>query len=91
MTEKELVRILKAFGNEKRIKILKALAKNEGLSVGELASEIRLSFKATSKHVARFSTLGILEGEGKGRSVVYSLSPSLTGKVKTLLKHILEA
>ena len=45
-------KILKAAANRRRLKILSYLKNHRKSSVGELAEEIKLSFKSTSRHLA---------------------------------------
>lgn len=89
MTEKEWTKILKALANEKRLRIVKSLSKGKGLPVFAIANQIRLSYKSTSRHLNRLAQLGILDTEGKGTSVEYSVNPSLSPKIRRLLKEIL--
>ena len=49
MDEKNLMKIFKAIGNEKRFLILKCLHKNKELSVGDLAEIVDLPFRSVSK------------------------------------------
>ena len=51
MNEKETEKILKALANKRRTTIVKLLMKRKRASVGSLASGIKLSFNATSKHL----------------------------------------
>ena len=49
--EKELEWILKALANRRRLGILRVLKQNREATVGDIAAEIRLSFRSTSKHL----------------------------------------
>ncbi len=51
-TERELEKQLKALANRRRLAILKYLKSKREASVGDIAEEINLSFKSTSKHLA---------------------------------------
>ncbi|MFA6000361.1 MAG: metalloregulator ArsR/SmtB family transcription factor [Candidatus Paceibacterota bacterium] len=73
MNEKELERILKALANGRRIAILKFIKKSGRASVGEVADAIKLSFKATSKHLTILSAANILEKEQVSLTVLYTL------------------
>lgn len=88
MNEKEWVKILRALGNEKRLKILKLLAAGDAFPVFAISERINLGFKSTSKHLARFAHLGILDSEGKGKRVEYSMSPAVKPAVRRILKEI---
>ncbi len=89
MTDKEWVKILKALGNEKRLKIIKLLSKSGVNSVSDVAGSIKLSFKSTSKHLNRLSQLGILESEGRGKYIEYSINPHIDKRAKAILREIL--
>ena len=71
---KELEKVLKALANERRLKILKILKKNPELSVGEVAEEIGLSFRSTSRHLNLLYRAGILEQERKANLVEYKIA-----------------
>ena len=73
MTEKELEKVLKALANKRRIAILKFIKKSGRASVGEIADAIRLSFKATSKHLMLLSNTDILEKEQVSLTMYYFL------------------
>jgi DNA-binding transcriptional ArsR family regulator len=85
MTEKELEKILKALANKRRIMILKFIKKSGKASVGEIAQAIKLSFKATSKHLMILSNADILEKEQIGLVVLYSLPKDSNPLVSKLL------
>lgn len=70
---KKEIKILKALANEKRIEILQILAKSPSLSVGDIAEDIHLHFKSTSKHLQKLVEAGFLEQRRDGLYVVHSL------------------
>ncbi len=88
MNEKELERILKALANKRRILILKYLKSKHNASVGEIASHIELSFKATSKHLVILLRLDIVDTEQVGLSMIYSLVRKQNPLVKKLLELV---
>jgi len=71
---KELERILKALANKRRLAIVKHLKKAKEATVGDIAGEIQLSFKATSKHLGILSAVDILEREQRSLQVWYKIS-----------------
>ena len=71
-----LEKTLKALANRRRLAILAHLKKNRGVSVGEIAREIKASFKATSKHLGVLLGADIVEKDQKGPEVHYRLSDS---------------
>ena len=73
MSEKELEKILKALANKRRIAILKFIKKSGRTSVGDIAEAIKLSFKATSKHLMILSNADILEKEQISLTMLYFL------------------
>lgn len=70
----KLEKILKALANRRRLAILRYLKKNKEESVGEIAREIKLSFKATSKHLGILSAMDIVEKDQRSLRMFYSLS-----------------
>ena len=83
-----LERQLKALANKRRLAIIKLLNVRSEASVGEIAASIRLSFKATSKHLSILSGVDIVDREQRSKTVFYHLvSPrlSLVKQVLTLL------
>ncbi|MEK7093489.1 MAG: metalloregulator ArsR/SmtB family transcription factor [Patescibacteria group bacterium] len=70
---KDLERILKALANKRRLAILKYL-KGGRASVSDIAKTIKLSFKATSKHLTILTGAGVLEKEQEGLVMWHSLS-----------------
>ena len=57
---RKLERILKALANRRRLAILKYLKENKNAPVAEIAYEIDLSFKSTSKHLGILSAIDII-------------------------------
>lgn len=51
MHNKNLVKIFKAIGNERRFLILRYLITNKELTVGQISGLIKLSFKSASRHL----------------------------------------
>ncbi|HTE48378.1 MAG TPA: metalloregulator ArsR/SmtB family transcription factor [Candidatus Paceibacterota bacterium] len=88
MNEKELERVFKALANKRRIAILKLIKKSGSISVGEVAEGIKLSFKATSKHLLILSNANILEKEQISLSVLYSLQKDNNQIITKLLSII---
>ncbi len=76
MNEKELEKVLKALANKRRIAILKYLKRVSAASVGEIAESIKLSFKATSKHLKILSSADIVEKEQFSLNVLYFIPKS---------------
>jgi len=82
ISEKDFERIMKALANRRRLAILRLLKRGDGrkggeASVGDIAEEIRLSFKATSKHLGILSAADIVDREQRSLQMFYRLSPDL--------------
>ena len=82
---KKLEKILKALANQRRLAILKCLKKSREASVAEIAHEINLSFKATSKHLGILSALDIIEKNQRSLQVFYSLSKNQKSAAKYII------
>lgn len=74
MNEKELEKVFKSLANKRRIIILKFIKKSGRASVGDVSKAIKLSFKATSKHLIILSNVDFLEKEQNGLEVFYSIN-----------------
>ncbi|MBI3589050.1 MAG: winged helix-turn-helix transcriptional regulator [Candidatus Liptonbacteria bacterium] len=82
---KELEKSLKALANRRRLAILKHLKRNKEASVGEIAAEIRLSFKSTSRHLAVLASADIVEKDQRSLQVFYRLASSVPASVRSIL------
>ncbi|MDO8561290.1 MAG: metalloregulator ArsR/SmtB family transcription factor [bacterium] len=88
MKDRDLERVLKAFANRRRVAIVRLVRKSREASVGDIADDIRLSFRATSKHLATLSAVDILEKEQRGLQVFYRVAhdiPDVAQKILSLL------
>lgn len=74
-TTKRLSSVFKALGNERRMAILKLLAKKP-LSVIEVSDKLDLSFKSVSKHLQKLDREGVLDKKQEGRHVFYRITDS---------------
>ena len=85
---KDLEKVLKALANERRLKIIKILKRSPELSVGEVAEEIGLSFRSTSRHLTLLYRAGVLEQERRANLVEYKIAspvPQVLGKIFSLI------
>lgn len=73
---KEIERVLKVLANKRRLAIIKYLKKNQEAKVGDIADEIKLSFKATSKHLGLLFNADVVEKEQRSLQMWYKLSPT---------------
>jgi DNA-binding transcriptional ArsR family regulator len=69
----ELVDVLRAFGDETRLRILKAIAASPR-TTQELAPIVGLTVTGLSKSLLRLADAGLVEGHREGKFVVYSLT-----------------
>ena len=74
-TPKQLERYFKGAANHRRIAILLAVEKNEGIVVEGIATELGANFKTISQHTRALVQAGLLNKEYRGRQVAHSLSP----------------
>lgn len=74
---KNLEKIMKAFANRRRLAILKYLKENNQAPVTDIAHEIKLSFKSTSKHLGILAAADIVEKDQRSLQVFYRISGSL--------------
>jgi DNA-binding transcriptional ArsR family regulator len=79
---KQIEKILKALANRRRLAIVKYLKRVREATVGEIAEEIKLSFKATSKHLGVLASADIVEKEQRSLQMWYCLAPRLNHLAK---------
>lgn len=82
---RKLEKNLKALANRRRLAILKYLKENKEAPVAEIASEINLSFKATSRHLGVLSAIDIVEREQRSSQMFYRLSTNREPPVKYII------
>lgn len=85
MKNKEAVKIFKAIGNERRLDILRRIAKSRQMSVGGLSEQMGLSFRSVSKHLSVLAGAGLVEAKQVSLSRYYFISPDFP---KQFLKFI---
>ena len=83
---RNLEKNLKALANRRRLSILKYLKENREAPVAEIAHEISLSFKATSKHLGILAAVDIIESNKRSLQAFYRLSISQKSVVRSVLK-----
>jgi len=72
---KQMERHFKGVANHRRIDILLLVSKNEGITVEQIAGELRCNMKTISEHIRRLVQAGLLNKNYRGREVAHSLSP----------------
>jgi len=88
MNDKEIEKILKALANKRRLAIVNLLKKKGRISVGNLASAIKLSFNATSKHLKILFSINIVDKDQVGLVMFYKISEEIP-KLAQLIISIL--
>lgn len=80
--------ILKALANRRRLNILKFIRTKRECSVSEIAAHLRLSFKATSRHISILHRADLVEREQRSTLAFYSLNSESPKFVIVLIKHL---
>ena len=75
LTDRQLERIVKGFGNHRRIQILKLLKSSPELSVVEIAERLKSGYENISDHVRKMAAAGLLLKRNEGPSVRHKLTP----------------
>lgn len=83
---KQWATIYRGLGNPNRLKILKILSQTEQMSVSELADELDITLKNTSRNLGILLNLNLVEFKGKHDRVYYSLNPRLAEDIRTILR-----
>jgi ArsR family transcriptional regulator, virulence genes transcriptional regulator len=84
----EAAQLLKLLGNEKRLMILCFLAVRGEMTVGELASAVRLSQSALSQHLARLRADGLVAFRRTSQTLHYHIADRRALHVLQVLKQI---
>ena len=74
MTNKELVKIFKAMGNERRFLIMKNLVQRKELTVSQIAEHIKLSFKSASRHLMVLANADLVQVRQVNLNRFYSIN-----------------
>lgn len=74
-TSKQLERHFKGISNHRRIDILLILKDSDGMTLDNIADELKCNLKTVSGHTLRLVQAGLINKKYKGRSVAHSLSP----------------
>lgn len=85
---KLLYQELKIVADENRLGILKFLKKRKTVSVGEIADNLKISFKATSKHLLFLVKKGVLVRHPDNPFVIYSLTSNLPESIKNIVSFL---
>ena len=74
---KRWTQIFKILASISRLRIIKLLSDGKERTVSQVAKEIHVSFKGTSRHLLLMSAIDILNGEGKDGHVFYSINKDM--------------
>ena len=88
MTEKNMVAIFKALGDENRIRILKLLHSGEKCAC-KLLEELNISQSTLSHHMKILCDAGIVAGRKEGKWMHYSISCEGVCSLRTMLRELL--
>ena len=72
---KKLERIFKGVANHRRIKIIKLVEKERGITLFAIARNLQCNFKTISEHTRRLVAAGLVYKQYRGNSVEHYLSP----------------
>ncbi len=74
-TSRQLERHFKGIANHRRINILRLIAKEEGITLEDIADRLECNLKTTSEHLRRLVQAGLVDKKYQGRAVAHTLSP----------------
>jgi len=74
-TPKQLERYFKGAANHRRVAILMAVGRHEGMTLEAIATELSGNFKTISQHTRALVHAGLLNKRYSGRQVEHTLSP----------------
>jgi len=86
MNKREIVKMFRAIGNERRFAILSNLLSTKELNVGQISELIHLSFKSTSRHLAILADRGLVNHRQVNLNRLYSLSEDFPKELRVFLK-----
>ena len=86
---KRLTVVFRALANINRLKIIKMLSGAHKMNVCDIAEELKISFKATSNHLAMLKNLDVLEAEGTEGHVFYSLNSQMPKDFQKIIETFL--
>lgn len=74
-TAQQLERHFKGIANHRRIEILGLIAKDDGISLDDIADSLNCNIKTISEHTKKLVQAGLINKKYRGRLVAHSLSP----------------
>ena len=70
-----LERLVRGFGNHRRIRILELVEREPELSVVDIADKLKINFKTAADHIRRLTIAGMLMKRAEGPSIRHKISP----------------
>ncbi|MBU1102484.1 winged helix-turn-helix domain-containing protein [Patescibacteria group bacterium] len=87
---KRWIVVFRTLANINRLKIIQMLSDGRRMNVSEISQELKISFKATSNHLAILKNLDVLEAQGTAGHVFYSLNPQLPNDFRKTIDLVLK-
>ncbi|MDP3725425.1 MAG: metalloregulator ArsR/SmtB family transcription factor [Nanoarchaeota archaeon] len=69
--------IFRVLANVNRLKIISMLSDGKTMNVSEITNDLKISFKATSNHLAILKNLDVLEPRGADGHVFYKINQEM--------------
>ena len=88
MIEKELETLLKALANRRRLAIITLHKKTNINDVGVIANHLKISFRATSKHLRILASVDIVNREQRGVQAFYCINKDDPLVVKQIITFL---
>jgi len=85
---KDLEKQYKALANRRRLTILKFLKNRTKSSVGDIAREIKLRLKSTSKHLRVLAAVDMVDREQQSLHVFYFIPQDKSSLLKDVLNRL---
>lgn len=81
--------VFRTLANINRLKIIQMLSGGRTMNVGEIAENLKISFKATSNHLAMLKNLDVMESQGIAGHVFYSINSDMPHDFRKVVKHFM--
>lgn len=91
MKFKQLENTFRLLGGRKRLEILRLLSDRRPRAVGDIADHVKLSLKATSKHVLLLAQGDVLERQRDKQVVRYYINHDIPEPTRSVFKFISSA
>lgn len=87
---KTLAGVLRAFGDQKRLMIVKMLASTDGetLCVSDIAERLKVTQPAASQHIRVLKSIGVLTENRRGFRVYYSIDADILREYKAAVDDL---